>query len=159
MAIPVLPELYKIVDATAGPTTTNASVTSTVVGVQNCHMVELVLNFNQAVSYASVITLCEAKTVAGGSGQAITTTVQWWANAATATNDTLVRKTDALTYTLATGTGAQLIVARINPATLDAGFMYVYFTMATSSQATDFVAGNWFLWQRYPQATPPTAVA
>lgn len=156
--IPTLAETYKIVDATAGPVTTNGTVTSTYVSVANAHVVELVLNFNQAVSFASVITLNEAKTVAGGSVQAITGNADFWANGATGTNDTLVKKTAGLTYTLATGTTPQLIIVRFMVALLDAGFSYVNFTIATSSQATNFVAGNWFLFDAFQQATPPTAV-
>jgi hypothetical protein len=34
----------------------------------------------------------------------------------------------------------------------------VYCTIATSSQATNFVSGEWFLQTNFAQATPPTGI-
>ena len=48
----------------------------------------------------------------------------------------------------------------LDPATLDVngGYDCIYFTIATSSQATNFVAANAFLHTAYEQATPPSAI-
>lgn len=160
MAIPVLAETYKIVDATAGPVTTNGGVTGQRVSTKNAQMAELVLNFTQAVSNATTITLTEATTVAGGSSKTLSFNANIWTNAATATNDTLVRQTDGTVATLATGVNKQQVVFRINIANQDIAnsFDCLGFTVSDSSQATNLVAGNWFLFQRFNQATPPTAV-
>lgn len=156
--IPTLVETYKVVDMFGGPITTNAAVSSAFINTAGVVMVEALLTFNQAVSFQSVLTLKEAKTLAGGSSQAITGNAQWWVNGASATTDTLVRGTDGLTLTLATGTTPQTVALRFMPALLDPLFSYINMTIATSSQATDLVAGFWLLYTSYSQATPPTAV-
>ena len=159
MSIPTLPEFCKIVDATAGPVTTNGGVTGQGITTKNAQMVTLVLMFTQAQSNATVITLQEATTVAGGSVKTLTNNAAIWTNSATATNDTLVRGVDAKTVTLATGANKQMVVCQINPAAMDNAnsFDCLAFSISDSTQATNFVSGVWYLWMRYPQATPPTA--
>ena len=160
MAIQTLPEFYKIVDATAGCVTTNGGVTGQGITTKGAQMVTLVLSFTQAQSHATVITMQEALTVAGGSAKTLTNNAAIWSNLATATNDTLVRRTDATTYTLATGAAKMQVVIQVNPAAMDNAnsFDCLIFTLSDSSQATNFVSGVWYIYNRYPQATPPTAV-
>jgi hypothetical protein len=160
--IPMLPEVYKIVDATAGCVTTNGGVTGQYVSTKNAQFVFLVLQFTQAVGFAEVITLQESTSIAGAGAKAVVSTHLIWSNETTVGSDTLVRQTDAKTYTTnATGSLKKMVVFGINPAALDIanGFYVVNFTLSDSSQATNFVAGAYYLMARYPQATPATAVA
>lgn len=156
--IQTLPEFYKIVDATAGPVTTNGGVTGQYVSVKNATGAFLVLSFTQAVGHATVITLKEATAVAGTGVQTVANTVKIWTNAATATNDTLVRGTDATTVTLGAGAAKMMVVVEFDLALLSAGFDVINFTASNSAQATNFVSGVWYLQMRFVQATPPTAV-
>lgn len=153
-----LPEQMKIVDATAGAVTTNGGVTGAYVSLKNAIYAWLVLQFTQAVSHATVITMKEATAVAGTAVQTVANAVQIWSNLATATNDTLVKRTSATGYTLGTGAYKGLVVIGIDPAAVSQGFDVVGFTLSDSSQATNFVAGAWYLQTKYAQATPPTAV-
>jgi small-conductance mechanosensitive channel len=158
--IPTLPEMFKIVDATAGCVTTNGGVTGQYINVKTGQMLFLVLSFTQAVGHATVITLKEATTVAGGSVKTVINTHKVWSNAATATNDILVRGTDATGLTLGSGVAKMQVVFEIDPAALDTanGFTCVGFTLSDSSQATNFVSGVYLLQTRFVQATPPSAV-
>lgn len=156
--IPTLVEYMKFVDATAGPVTTNGGVTGQYVSVKNYGMVTLTLQFTQAVSHATVITLKEATAVAGTAVQTIANVQNIWSNLTTAASDTLVRRTDATGYTLGTGAVKEMVVFQINPASMTAGFDVLGFTLSDSSQATNFVSGLWQLWANYAQATPPTAI-
>lgn len=156
--IPVLPEYCKFVDATAGCVTTNGTVTSQYVSVKNYSMATLVLSFTQAVGHATTTTFQEATAVAGTGAQTIANVQNIWSNLATATNDTLIRRTDATSYALTAGVAKMQVVVQYNPMSLSAGFDCIGFSIATSSQATNFVSGIWLLWAKFSQATPPTAV-
>ena len=156
-----IPNEFKIVDATAGCVTTNGGVTGQYASLKNAHKATLVLSFTQAVAHATVVTIRQATAVAGTDVKDITVNVPIWANEATATNDTLVVKTAAKTYTLGNTIAKKQVVVEIDPATLDVagGFDVAGFTLSNSAQATNFVSGVWILETRYAQATPPTAVA
>jgi hypothetical protein len=155
-----LPEMYKIVDATLGPVTTNGGVTLDYVSLKHAHKAWLVLQFTQAVGHATVVTLKEATAVAGTSVKTVINDHRIWSNEDTAATDTLVQQTDAKTYTLTNDIKKKMVVLEIDPDALDinAGFDVVGATISDSSQATNFVSGVWVLAERYKQATPPAAI-
>jgi hypothetical protein len=51
-----------------------------------------------------------------------------------------------------------MVVFEIDPASLTDGYPCVYCTIATSAQATNFVAGEFLIQTNFAQATPPTAI-
>jgi hypothetical protein len=157
--IETLVEKYKIVDATAGPVTTNGAVTGAYISAKNAQMVWLVLQFTQAVGHATVTTITEATAVAGTGVQTIGTAVEIWSNETTAATDTLVRQTAAKTYTLTADVTKKMVVFQIDPRVMTATFDCLGFGISNSAQATDFVSGTWIILERYAQATPPTAIA
>src|SRR3990167_680897 len=143
-----LPERFKIVTATK-ITTTNATVTFDNVSMKNAIAVWLVADYNQAASHATIITPKLGAVVATCT-TAITFSAEWWLNSDTDT-----------TFTLATGTTPQLVVARFDPAQCiaqNSTFDCIGGTIATSSQATNYVSAKWFLEMKYAQATPPAAI-
>jgi hypothetical protein len=154
-----LPEQYKIVDATAGPVTTNGGVTGTYVSLKNIKYAWLVLQFTQAVGHATTPAIKQATAIAG-TGVKTGPTANIWMNAATATNDTLVKQTSAAQQALGTGVAKHLVIFGIDPASLDInnGFDVLGWSAADSSQASNFVSGLWYLETKYAQGTPPTAV-
>ncbi len=154
-----LPNQFKIVMATK-PTTTNATVTFDNVSMKNAKAVWLKAVFNQAASHATIITPKIGAVVATCT-TAITFSAEWWLNSDTDTSDTLVKQTAATTFTLATGTTPQLVVARFDPAQIyaqDNTFDCIGATIATSSQATNYVAALWELEMKYQSATPPAVI-
>ena len=151
-----LPTKFKIVTAFA-PKTTNAALTSQVVTLKNAMRAWLVLNFTNAVGFASVPTLKQATDIAAGTNAAGPSS-RIWANEDVAATDTLVAQTAAASYTMAADVKNKLIIFEIDPATLTDGYDCVYCTIATSSQATDFVAGEWWIQGNFSQATLPSAI-
>jgi len=156
-----LPEQFKIVDATAGPVTTNGGVTCDYVSLKNALYAWLILQFTQAVGHATVIQPQVASAVAPTGAVSITFSALIWSNLATATTDTLVARTAATSYTLGSGIAKMQVVIGIDPAqcvaqgaTLDV----IGCTVSDSSQATNFVSGQYFLLQKLQQATPLAAI-
>lgn len=162
MAHPLsLPEAFKIVDATAGCVTTNGGVTSDYVSLKNVLKAYIVLQFTQAVGHATVIQPQVASAVAPTGATSITFSAKWWENEDTAASDTLVAQTAATSMTVTNNIKKKQVIIEIDPAqaiaqgaTLDV----IGFTVSDSSQATNFVSGQFFLLERYQQATPPAAI-
>jgi len=153
-----LPQVCKLVQMLK-PQTTNAALTTQVISLKNVHKATIVFDFTQAVGFASTPTLMQATTLAAGTNKA-GPSAMIWSNLATATNDTLVKQTAASSYALSTATGGMQVVFEIDPAALDVnnGYDYIYFTIGTSSQSTNFVSATAYLEERYPGNQPPTAV-
>lgn len=151
-----LPTRFKIVQAFA-PKTTNAALTSQVITAKNAIKVWLVLNFTNAVGFASVPTIKQATDIAAGTNAA-GPTCRVWANEDTAATDTLVAQTAGASYTMSADVKNKMVVFEIDPAALTDTYDCVYCTIATSSQATNFVAGEWVIQTNFQQATPPTAI-
>jgi hypothetical protein len=152
-------ERYKIVDAFGGPVTTNQALTSDYVSLKGVHKAWIVANFHQAASHATTIQPQYSSDVAGTGATNITHSAKWWKNADVSTTDTLTKQTAATSQACSTGTTHQVLVVEIDPDDwAAAGYDCACFTIATSSQATDFVSANFVLAMRYPQANPPSAI-
>lgn len=154
-----LPEVLKIAVASA-PTTTNATVTYDNISGKTALGIWLIAIYNQAASHATVITPKVGAVVATCT-TAITFAARWWLNSDTSTSDMLVPQTAATTFTVATGTTPQLVVAFFDTAQItgqDPTFDCIGATSATSSQATNFVAALWLADTLYKQAAPPSII-
>src|SRR4030042_292257 len=95
-----LPEQFKIVDATAGPVTTNGGVTGDYVSLKGVKRAWISLQFTQAAGHPPVVQPQKATAVAPTGAVSITAAARIWANEDTAASDTLVRKTSATSYSL-----------------------------------------------------------
>jgi hypothetical protein len=151
-----LPTNRKIVQAFA-PKTTNAALTSQVITLKGAVKVWLVLHFTNAVGFASVPTIKQATDIAAGTNAA-GPTCRVWANEDTAATDTLVAQTAGASYTMAADVKNKIVVFEIDPASLTDGYDCIYCTIATSSQATNFVSGEFVIAPNFQQATIPTAI-
>ncbi len=151
-----LPTSYKKVVAFA-PKTTNAALTSQVVTLKNAVKATLTLIFTNAVGFASVPTIKQATDIAAATNAA-GPTCRIWANEDVAATDTLVAQTAGASYTMAADVKNKHVVFEIDPASLTDGYDCVYCTIATSSQATNFVSGEWEIRTNFAQSTPPTAI-
>ena len=155
-----LPERFKIVDASAGPVTSNGGVTCDYVSLKNVIRAWIIASFTQAVGHATGMDPMQASDVAGTGVKALSSVTPIWANEDTAASDALVRKTDAKTYDLAADVKKKQVVFEIDPAALDQanGFDVLGFAVDNGGQATNFVSAIYLLEMRYPQATPPAAI-
>jgi hypothetical protein len=155
-----LPEQFKIVSATAGCITTNAANTFDVISLRDAQMVWLVAHFTQAVTHATTLQPVVGISFAS-CATAITFSCRWWKNAAVATTDTLVAQTAGTSFACSAGAVSELIIVQIDPADVVAQlstYAYLGCTQATSSQANNYVSALWMIKERYPQATPRTAI-
>jgi len=153
-----LPEHFKIVDATAGPVTTNGGVTSDYVSLKGCKRAWIELQFTQAVGHATVIQPQKATAVAPVGAVSITAAARIWSNLTTAVTDTLVKRTSATSYTLNADVAKKHVLIEIDPAEFTGDYDVLGFTISDSSQATNFVCGTFKLEMGYSQATPPAAI-
>jgi hypothetical protein len=155
-----LPQNFKIVQMIP-PKTTNAALTSQVVSLKGVNKAWVIFEFTQAVGFASTPTLLQATSIGAGTNKA-GPSVPIWANEDTATTDTLVKQaSDAASYAVTNNIKNKEVVFEIDPSRLDSNnlYDYIYFTLATSSQATNFVSATAILQTSYQQSTPPTQIA
>ena len=141
--------------------TTNGGVTSDYVSLKNVLRAWIVLQFTQAVGHATVVQPQVATAVAPTGAASITFSARIWSNEDTAASDTLVVRTAAASYTLTNDIKKKQVVIEIDPAEAVAqGSTYdvIGFTISDSSQATNFVSGQFLLEMSYQQATPPAAI-
>jgi hypothetical protein len=156
-----LPEFFKIVDASAGPVTSNGGVTCDYVSLKNVHRAWIVASFTQAVGHATVISPKQASAVAGTGVKALTAAGPGWFNEDTAASDTLVAQTAATTYTVTNDVKKKMVICEIVPGQnmdINGGFDVLGCTISNSSQASNFVSVVYILETRYPSATPPAAI-
>jgi len=118
----------------------------------------IISNYGGAGVTDLVLTVHEGATGTGTSE--LTTAFQIWVNADCATSDTMVKQTDAYTYTIDNADGNnQLVVFYVDASILTAGYDWVQLG-STGGFATNYVDVLYILeGARYQQATPPTAVA
>ncbi len=153
-----LPVNFKIVEL-FNCKTTNASLTSQVVSLKTAHKAWAIFNFTQAVGHATTPTLNQATSIAATTNKAGPTVPIWW-NLDTSLTDTLIKQADAASFALDTNAKHEQVVFEIDPSRLDVngGYDCIYFTSATSSQATNFVSANLIIQSAYEQGTPPSAI-
>jgi hypothetical protein len=153
-----LPEQFKFVDATAGPVTTNGGVTCDYVSLKGVKRAWISLQFTQAVGHATTIQPQKATAVAPTGAASITAVARIWANEATGTDDTLVRKTSATSYSVTNDIKKKHVLIEIDPAEFTGAYDVLGCTISDSSQATNFVSGLYILEMGYSQATPPSQI-
>lgn len=156
-----LPEHFKIVSGTLlGPVTTNGVVTLDNISMKNAVKVWIVAQLIHTAGAAEILQPLLGTSVAA-CATAITFTTPWWLNAATATNDILVRQADATAPAFTVAVTGQLMIVEIDPA--DAAAQGVTLdclgaTISSSATAANFVSVNYFIQERYAQSTPPSAI-
>jgi hypothetical protein len=154
-----LPEVSKIVNAI--PAATNdAALEGDYVNVANAGKLVIVVESKGGHASASALTIEQATTAAGGSSKAITKSVSIYSNLDTTATDTLVRRTDAVSYSTGATNANKLVVFVLDPATLDIAGGFKWITVkAGISNVGNIVSAQYFLVDhRYQDATPPTAI-
>lgn len=83
-----------------------------------------------------------------------------WANEDVATSDTLVRQTDAKSYSVTADIKNKQIIFEIPVASLDLanGFDCINIISTDSTEATNFVSVTAFIDTRYKEDVPPAAI-
>jgi len=157
--ITTLVEKYKVVQAVE-PKTTNATITGDYVSLKNVITATVIVNLTQAVGHATEISLYQAKDVSGTESKPLTNSVPVWANEDVSSGDSLIRKSDGVTYTLANTAKNKQVVFHIDPAKLDIndGFTCLNVRIGASTQATNFAAAEYILDSKYAGDIPSSVV-
>ena len=149
-----LPQQFKIVDASAGPVTSNGGVTCDYVSLKGVKRAWIVVSFTQAVAHATTVQPQMATAVLPTGATSITTAQNIWANEATGTDDTLVEQTAATSYAVTADVAKKQVIFEIDPAKFGGAYDVLGCTISNSAQATDFVSVLYILEEGYAQATP-----
>lgn len=157
------PEHFKVVSCYPRVTTgaTIYPLASQYVDLKYAQMAWINIELSQADATLLAFTIEQATTFAGGSTKVITVAVPIWSNLDTSiagSQDLLVRRTAAVSYSTDAAVKNKHIVFQIDPATLDLanGFRYIVLKCGAGA-ATSYVACSFILDERYLQATPPSA--
>jgi len=153
-----LPEILKMLQGHE-PVAANALADGDYVSCKNLKKLWIVVqHYGGGGDTDLVLSLKEATTVAGGSAAAITETFPIWANADTASADTLTRQTDAANYTIDTGDSKDhLVVIEWDPSKFSDGFDCV--CLSSSGGNASNIASVLYLGDtRYKSDSPPAAI-
>ncbi|WP_373898830.1 hypothetical protein ACER0A_004790 [Haloimpatiens sp. FM7315] len=154
-----LVEKYKVVQAVE-PKTTNAAIIGAYVNLKNVINATVVVNLTQAVGHATVISLYQAKDVSGTDAKALSNNVPVWVNEDVSLGDSLLRKTDGVSYTVANTAKNKQVVFHIDPAKFDIneGFTCLNVRIGASTQATNFACAEFILDSKYAGDIPSSVV-
>lgn len=157
--ITTLVEKYKVVQALE-PKTTNTAITGAYVSLKNVIRGAVVVNLTQAVGHATVISLHQAKDVSGTDAKPLANTVPVWANEDVSLGDSLIRKTDGVSYTVSDTAKNKQVVFHIDPARLDMneGFTCLNVRIGESTQVTNFASAEFILDSKYAGDVPSSVV-
>ena len=160
--VPSGPE-FELADGAAAGAFAGAALTGAYVSVKNYGRVFVMVDIDQANAASMAISIEQASAVAGTGSKVITVAVPIWANEDCATNDTLVRQTDAVDFTTSAAVKVKKVVFEIDPATLAGRIAALFGTPAPAATpppapqpAAAVAAGNPF---GTPAATRPNPFA
>jgi hypothetical protein len=131
-----------------------------VISCKNAHKVWFVVHHSGANNTDATYTLTEY-TAVGGSASTVTETCPIWLDAdAGAASDTLVRQTDAAAVVIDPATqNPVLFVMEWDPAKHTAGYDCITLVLGgAGGHASNIVSAYALIAERYPQATPPSAI-
>ena len=113
-----IPEGAFIIDGSAPNVGGAAAVVGDYISLKNAQMAWVIFHYRQADGNAITFQVNKATAVAPTGAVIITETVPIWSNLATATSNTLVRRTDAVSYSGGAAAGSKIIIFQIDPASL-----------------------------------------
>lgn len=153
-----LPEKYKIVRVQQ-TVAANSFTLSDYISCKNAHKVWFLINHAGATDTDITFALDEATAVAGTTHAAVTATFPIWEDADAGTSsDTLVRQTDAASLVIDPATeGASMSIIEWDPAKHTSGYDCIAVS-GSGGNASNTVTIFALIEERYPQATPPTAI-
>lgn len=117
-----------------------AAVTGDYISLKNAQMAWVVIMYNQGDATDITWHVNRATAVAPTGAAVLANVVPIWSNLACATNDTLVRRTDAVNYASGTGQTHKIIVFQIDPANLGSTYDVICGASTTAIAATSTVS-------------------
>jgi hypothetical protein len=158
MAITVAQSL-KIVELMC-PATDAAGRTSAYISLKHVRRCTIQFHVAQGAANTILLTLLQATNVAAAGSKAITNNVPIWRNLDCAASDTLVRDTDAKTYTTDAGVKHKIVEFQIDPALcMDVAGSFDCIAISTgASNAANLTEAIAICEMDYEQATPPSVI-
>ena len=158
MALPItLPEDYKVM--VIAPTAAANGATYDIISCKNALKVWFIVMHQGTNDTDLTLSLVESTDVAGTTTTAVTATFPIYVdtNAGTA-SDTLVKQTEAASYTVNTGvTTDQLVVIEWDPAKFSSGYDCIQLA-DTGGNASNYLTALAVIAPRYPQQSQVTAI-
>jgi len=153
-----IPEVTKPIMALA-PAADAAGRTGAYISLKNVCCAYVIVNMTQGHAATVDLTIEQATAIAGTGSKAITNAVPIYANLATATNDTLVRKTDAVSFTTDAGVALKTVIFCIDPRKLDLANGFDCIVVKTgASNAANITSATYLVELGYQGANPPSVV-
>jgi hypothetical protein len=153
----MLVEDFKNVQALYPQVNTGALV-GAYISLKTAHMCWVKLGIQQGNAAVIAVTIEQATAIAGTGSTPITVAVPIWWNIDTSLTDALVRQPAAVGFTTDAGVKNKELWFEIDPATLNiAGGFDCLTVKCAASNAANLVYAEYFLADRYSQATPPSA--
>lgn len=136
------------------------AVTGDYISLKNVIKAWVVVTVYQDTTDVVAITIEQATAVANTGSKAITNVVPIWANEDNVATDTMVRQTDAVTFsTSATADKIKKVIFEIDPATLDTANDFDCITVKTAaSDVTNLTEAHYILEMKYKEDVPPSVV-
>lgn len=152
-----IPQNMKVVSLLA-PATDAAGRTGAYASLKNATEAWIVAHITQGNAATIALQPLQASAVAGTGSKSITNAVPIWSNLDVGTDDNLVKRTDATSYTTDAAVKNKIVVFHIDPALLDIenGFDCIGLSTGASNVA-NITSALLYINSRYPQATPPSA--
>lgn len=141
------------------PATDAAGRTSTRISLKNVGLCNILVHIDQGNAATIALSIFQSQDIAGTARKALVNACPIWANLDTVTNDTMVRQTDAVSFTTDAAVKQKQVLFELDPALLDVanGFDCIDITTGASNVANLTEAQAFLSGLRYEQQTPPTA--
>lgn len=150
------PQKVKIVEAIT-PKTDAAGTTGDYVSLKNANMCTILLHILQGNAATVEIGVNESALVNGAGAAAITKEMRIYSNLDCAASDTIVKRTDAATYTTDAAVRHKIVAIEIDPVLLSSGMSCIAVTTGASN-AGNILSAVYILDTAYLQETPPSVI-
>lgn len=127
------------------------------INTKYCKKLWILVGMYQANAAIPTITI-EKGTGDGVGATAITSSIRIWSNLSTATSDTFVARTPAVSYALDAGTANKAVVFEIDPEGLGETYSWVRVRVSASNAANICHAYYQLDGMRYAQEIPPSTI-
>lgn len=136
-----------------------AGRTGDYISLKNCHKVTIIVSITQGNAAVVPITIEQASAVAGTGSKPITEPVPIWSNLDTAASPTLVRRTNAVSYTTDAALKNKQVIFEIDPASLDINNGFDCLTVKTgASNAANLTGVLYILHSRFQGPSMPSTI-
>jgi len=152
-----IPENCAVVEGASPQVSGAGAVTADYICLKNVHKAYIVVHMTQGNAATTVIQPIKATGDAVGNTN-ITAAARIWADEDCVASDALVKQTSATSFTTSAAVKHKIVIIEIDPAAL--GETYDWLSVSIGdSHADNIFDVMYYLDTRYPQATPPTAIA